>query len=91
MHQRNRFGLTNHLELLICVKARKIGSQLLLAHSSSNVLSGRGSEEEFNECLGVSNVCSLSSLCRLPTTSGEVTWESCSTALLSGVRDISKV
>ncbi len=34
----------------------KIGSQLLLASSSSNVLHGRGSEKAFNECLGVSNV-----------------------------------
>ncbi len=34
----------------------KIGSQLLLASTSSNVLLGRGSEKAFNECLGVSNV-----------------------------------
>ncbi len=34
----------------------KIGSQLLLASTSSNVLLERGSEKTFNECLGVSNV-----------------------------------
>ncbi len=51
MHQRHHFWVTNHLELLVCVKARKIGGQLLLAHFSSNVLPGQA----FNECLGVSN------------------------------------
>ncbi len=34
----------------------QIGSQLLLASTSSNVLLGQGSEKAFNECLGVSNV-----------------------------------
>ncbi len=34
----------------------KIGSQLLLASTSSHVQLRRGSEKAFNECLGVSNV-----------------------------------
>ncbi len=34
----------------------EIGSQLLLASTSSNVLLGQGSEKAFNECLGVRNV-----------------------------------
>ncbi len=34
----------------------EIGSQLLLAPTSSTVLLGRGSLKAFNECLGVSNV-----------------------------------
>ncbi len=34
----------------------KVGSQLLLTSTSSNVLLGRGSKKAFNECLGVSNV-----------------------------------
>ncbi len=33
----------------------KIGSQVLLAFTSSNVLLGRGSEMALNECLEVSN------------------------------------
>ncbi len=33
----------------------KIGSQLLLDSTRSNVLLGQGSEKTFNECLGVSN------------------------------------
>ncbi len=33
----------------------KIGSQILLAFTSSNVLLGRSSEKAFNECLGISN------------------------------------
>ncbi len=33
----------------------KIGSQLLLASTSSIVLLERGSEKAFNECLGASN------------------------------------
>ncbi len=36
--------------------SRLIGSQLLLASTSSRVLLRRGSEKAFNECQGVSNV-----------------------------------
>ncbi len=36
--------------------ASKIGSQLLLVSTSSNVLSGRGSEKALNACLGVYTV-----------------------------------
>ncbi len=32
-----------------------MGSQVLLASTSSNVLLGRGFEKAFNECLGVSD------------------------------------
>ncbi len=34
----------------------KIGSLHLLASTRSNVLLGRGSDKEINECIGVSNV-----------------------------------
>ncbi len=37
-------------------KTNKIGSQLLVASASSNVLLGQGSEKAFNEGLGVGNV-----------------------------------
>ncbi len=40
----------------VFITTSKIGSQLLLASTSSDVLLGWGSEKAFNECLGVSNV-----------------------------------
>ncbi len=42
----------------VCTAASKIGSQLLLASTSSNLLRGLGSEKVFAECLGVSSVFS---------------------------------
>ncbi len=90
LRQRNQFWLNNHIESVVCAKVSKIDSQLLLAHSSSNVLSGRGSEKAFNECLGVSNVSPSASRVMLENCSVSKAAKPVSTALLSGVRDISK-
>ncbi len=52
--QRNRSGLNNWLDCLaLWRKPSKIGSQLLLASTNSNILLGRGSEKTFIECLRV--------------------------------------
>ncbi len=42
----------------VYITASQIGSQLLLASTSSNALLGQGSEKAFNECLGVSDASS---------------------------------
>ncbi len=43
----------------------KIGSQFLLASTSSKVLPGRGSEKAFDDCVGVSNVFQILKLVNL--------------------------
>ncbi len=43
----------------------EIGSQLLLASTSSNVLLGRGSVKAFNQCLGVGNFLPSAALVQL--------------------------
>ncbi len=52
--------------LVVCVKFQfvyttksKMGSQLLLDSTYSQVQLGRGSQKAFNECLCVSNICNI--------------------------------
>ncbi len=50
---------------LVYTKTSKIGSPILLASTSSNVLLERGSEKAFHEYLGLSNVFPYAALVRI--------------------------